>query len=150
MHNNVVIKEFAPENVSVMQFNDKDEYENIMKTCPYYFDLLPQMCEGNVFSVYKNNQIIYIFGWIPSFQNFCQITFFASENLHKEFDKNVLTSVKTIFNKIKSSWERIETTCKENKKNKRFLEFFGFKQECLMKKYGFNGEDMYLYAYVRK
>jgi hypothetical protein len=146
----VCVKQYVPQNAYVMRFRDKDEYENIMKKCPQYFNILNNICNDNVYSIYKSNQLIAITGWMPSIQNFCEIFFFACEDLDQKFDKSVLSAFKMILNKAKSGFERIQTTCKENSRNKRFLEFLGFKQECLMKKYGFNGEDMYQYALIKE
>jgi hypothetical protein len=133
-----------------MKFNDRDEYQCLLAACPYYFDNLLEMCQGNAFSVFKNGELICITGWTQSMQNFSEIWFFASENLHEKFDKEVYQAFKMILGSAQSMWGRIQTTCKEIAKNKRFLEFLGFKQECLMKKYGFHGEDMYLYAWVKE
>jgi hypothetical protein len=133
-----------------MNFRDQEEYQNIIKAYPTYFDELLEICRGNAFSIFKDGEIIAIAGWVPTVQNFCQIWFFASQKLDQMFDKYVYNAFKMILNVAQSEWERIETSCKENKRNKRFLEFLGFNQECLMKKYGFNGEDMYLYAWVKE
>jgi hypothetical protein len=146
----VIVKQFIPLDAKIMSFRDQNEYQCILAVCPYYFENLLEMCEGNAFSVFKNGEIICITGWAPPIQNFCEIWFFASENLNEKFNKDVYNAFKMILNKAKSEWERIQTTCKENKRNKRFLEFLGFKQECLMRKYGFKGEDMYLYAWVKE
>lgn len=145
----VIVKQFIPQDVRIMKFRDQDEYQCILAAAPYYFENLLEICRGNAFSVFENGEIICITGWAPSIQNFCEIWFFASENLNEKFNKDVYNAFKMILNKAKSEWERIQTTCKENERNKRFLEFLGFRQECFMRKYGFKGEDMYLYAWVR-
>ena len=145
---NIIVKQYIPLDANLLKFRDQEEYIHILKAYPMYFEELLAICQGNAYSIFKDGEIIAITGWVPSIQNFCQIWFFSSENLDKMFDKYVYNAFKMILNVAKSEWERIETTCKENKRNKRFLEFLGFKQECLMKKYGFNGEDMYLYALI--
>jgi hypothetical protein len=149
MHN-VIIKQFIPLDAKIMSFRDREEYQGLTSAYPLYFEELPGMCRGNAFSIFKNGEIICIAGWAPSLMNFCEFFFFASEKLKDNFDKEVYNAFKMILSKAQSQWERIQTTCKEDKRNKRFMEFFGFKQECLMKKYGFGGESMYLYAWVKE
>lgn len=144
----VQVKYYHPSDYRLMKFNDMDEYKNIVDKIPDYFIVLPQVCEGNVFSIWKGDSIIAITGWLGTLMSHAEMFFFASEELHEQFDKDVLKAFKTVLNSAQSRWKRLQTTCKDIDRNKRFLEFLGFKQECLMKKYGFNEEDMFLYAWV--
>lgn len=143
------VKSFVPSDALLMNFRDKEEYNELLRVIPNYFTELAEMCQGNAYTIYKDNEIIAITGWVPSIMNFCQIWFFAAEDLQQKFNIEAFRIFNSILEKAKQEWERIETTCKENKRNKRFLEKLGFKQECLMRKYGFFGEDMYLYAIIR-
>lgn len=147
MHN-VEVKYYHQSDCRLIKFNDKDEYQNIITKVPDYFIILPQACEGNVYSIWKEGKVIAITGWVGTLMSHAEIFFFASEELHEHFDKDVLKAFRTVLNSAKAQWKRLQTTCKDIDVNKRFLEFLGFKQECLMKKYGFNSEDMYLYAWT--
>lgn len=147
---NVHIKTFSPSDTYKMHFRDQKEYKNLIEVMPDYFEKLDIMSQKNAYTIYKDNEIIAITGWVPTIMNFCQIWFFAAENLDEKFNKEVYLVFKLILEKVKQKWERIETTCIENKRNKKFLKKLGFKQECLMKKYGMNGEDMYLYSIVKE
>lgn len=146
----VIVKNYHPSDCRLMKFNDKDEYQNIIAKVPDYFILLPQACEGNVYSVWNGEKVIAITGWVGTLMSHAEMFFFASEKLHDQFNKDVLKAFRTILNSAKSQWKRLQTTCKDIDKNKRFLEFLGFKEECLMRKYGFNAEDMFLYALVEE
>jgi hypothetical protein len=146
----VEVRYYQPFDYRGMKFRDKDEFENITKANPSYFLDLPRLCCGNAFTIFKDGAIIALTGWVPSCMNFAEVWFFASENLEFFFDKDVLRSIKDMMEVAHQQHERLQTTCKEDKRNKRFLEFMGFSIECLMKKYGFDGEDMYLYASIRK
>jgi hypothetical protein len=131
-----------------MKFRDQEEYKNILETTPEYFIKLYEICPDSSFTVVKDNNIVCLTGFVPSFLSYCDMYFFAAENLEKLFAKDVYMAFKYILNYTKTAFPRIQTTCKENARNKRFLEFLGFQQECLMKKYGFRKEDMYLYSLI--
>lgn len=149
MHN-VFVKDFSYLDAYEMRFRDQKEYKELLEAMPNYFEELASMSKERAYTIYKDNEIIAVTGWVPTIMNFCQIWFFAGENLDRKFDKEVYLVFKSILEKAKREWERIETTCIDNKRNKKFLETLGFKQECLMKKYGFHGEDTYLYSIVRE
>ncbi|MDR1983136.1 MAG: hypothetical protein LBQ08_05080 [Holosporaceae bacterium] len=146
----VITKQFHPVDAKLMKFRDRKLVNYILARTPYYFENLAEGCEGNFYTVFKNEEICFLAGWTPSLLNYCDIFFFASQNLKKLFDREVYQAMKMILNKCQNEWERAQTWCAQDDINKRFLEFLGFKQECLMQKYGPNGEDAYLYARIRE
>lgn len=150
MPSEVEILSFEPVDAVNFNFRDKNEARNILRINPQYFQLLPTVCDGNVYSINRNGKIIIIIGWTSdAYYGSATMFFFACENLEKEFDGNVLRALRKILNFAKLSHKRVQSTCSENKRNKRFLEFMGFKQECLMKKAGFDCTDLYLYSIVQ-
>lgn len=148
--NEVEILQYQPIDALNINFRDKKEVQQILSVNPLYFQQLSELCLGNVFSIVRDKKILVIMGWTEEmYFKFATMFLFACEDLEKEFDTNVLRAINKIMDFVKLSHERVQATCVENKRNKRFLEFLGFQQECLMRKAGFDNSDLYLYSIIQ-
>jgi hypothetical protein len=74
--------------------------------------------------------------------------------LYKRFHEHDLREILCITKKIieeifRHDVSRIQCSVSENKKHRRFVEYFGFQCEGQMKKFGINGETYFLYALTK-
>ena len=126
-----------------VDFADIERFGGAFGISDFLGNLL-RICGGNVFTIRKDDEVLIISGCSMDALNNASMFMLASKKLSEKFDREVLRVMREGLSRVKS--KRIQGTCTENPRYKRFLEFLGFKQECLMNKYGINGEDIYLYV----
>jgi hypothetical protein len=143
-----MLKYYHPADVNVFKFNDLFEIKNILQRDPNYLDSLVQIAQGNVYTIWDDTPLA-IAGWVPSLYDNASLFMFASANLSQKFNKEILKDFIAIADMTKSLYKRVDCIIAENKTNKRFIEFLGFKQEAILKNYNFDGADMYLYAFIK-
>jgi len=150
---NVALESFSEPDSREINFDNQAEVDHILRVLPYYFKRFEEFCEGKAVTLRKNGKILAIAGLIPTFMGSANLIFFASKDLQAGFDHHVAKAFWIFISTATLQYRRIQTTCladdsKEAIRNRRFLEFFGFEKEGLMKKYGFDGEDVYMYSIV--
>ena len=145
-----MLKYYHPADANSFKFRDIDEIQNILARDPTYLDTLVQSSQGNVYTIWIDDEPIVIAGWALSLYDNATLFMFASQKLKQKFNKEILKDLKTIAEIPKTIYKRVDCIVAENDVNKRFIEFLGFKQECKLKKYNFNKKDMYLYVFIRK
>ncbi len=145
-------RQYTPSDLLNMDFSDTEEYNNLLSANPKYFSDLFRMSDGEMYTFTEGENVIYIAGFCKSLMNYRDVYLFSSNLMKHRFNLEALKSLKELMAYARVDKNRhglkarLQTGCKNIQKNKRFLEFLGFKQECLMKQYGFNGEDMFLYS----
>jgi hypothetical protein len=145
-----MLKYYHKADVNGFRFRDLKEVRNILVTCPRYFDDLTAITGGNVYTVWADEKTpVVIGGWTVSpYHNAC-LFMMASEELDERFNKTILKDINTVIDMPKRMYKRVESVIAENERNKRFIEFLGFKRESVLEKYDFDGSDMYMYVYIK-
>lgn len=145
-----MLKYYHPADINQFKFRDKEEIQNILYRDPRYLDDLPQIAQGNVYTIWSDNEPVAICGWTVSVYDNASLFMSASQNLKNRFNKEIMLDFRSVAEQPKALYKRTECVVSENNINKRFIEFLGFHEECKLKNYDFDGSDMYLYVYVRK
>jgi hypothetical protein len=145
-----MLKYYHKADVNQFKFRDLEEVRNILRTYPKYFDDLVAIAQGNVYTIWVDEKTpVMIGGWTVCPYHNASLFMMASKELDGRFNKTILQDINTVVNMPKSMYKRVESVIAENERNKRFIEFLGFKQESVLKKHDFDGSDMYMYVYVK-
>ena len=149
------LREYSPADFYSMKFKDRNEIDNILAVKSDFFENLYIYCKDLGFTVCRGDEIVcFLFGF-KSYLGFIDVMLFSSKTFPEVFDKELLREIKKSISLAQAQTSRLQTVCSASDceigiTNRRFLEFMGFKQECLMRKYGFNNEDKYLYSLVKE
>jgi RimJ/RimL family protein N-acetyltransferase len=146
-----MLKYYKPSDADIFKFRNRAEIRNIYARDPSYLQKLPEMCEGNVFTIWDGKTPVAICGWtISMYDNAC-LFMASSQALKARFNKEIMIDLKAVAERPKALYKRTECVVSgKNKINQRFIEFLGFHKESVLEKYDFNGDDMFLYAYIRE
>jgi hypothetical protein len=140
----VAIAHYKPSDAQKMSFRDKRLQQYFLSRNPNYFNNLK-----NAYTLFSKGDYCGIFGVNPMYFPFVETFFFAAEKLDQLFCKDFYRACLLIREDLRRKYDRIQaTTVATNVRDVRFLEKLGFQRECLMKKYGVEGEDHYLYSLV--
>ena len=150
MPNNVTIRKFDVIDSFNFDFRDEEEVSKLLDIDCEYFKHMRDLCIDRSCVVVKNGVMLSFVFWVVDVYGVATMSFFASKKLDELFDSAVLKAFRKILEHVTRGHQRVQATCIEDKRNKRFLEFLGFEQECLMKKAGFDGADMYLYSITKE
>jgi len=145
-----MLKYYHPSDANYFKFRDVQEIQNILLREPRYLYDLPHIAQGNAYTIWSGDEPVAICGWTVSTYDNASLFMSASQELQNRFNKEIMLNFKEIVDQVKVIYKRVECIIAENKINKRFIEFLGFHQECKLKNYNFDGEDMYLYALVKE
>lgn len=146
---NTIIKTYSIEDAERLNFRDVEEYYNLLEMYPDFFIRIPELAKDYSFTFVWNDRPAAIVLLIPQTKHSGEVIFFSDKELENMFDKSLLKAFRSVLNYYKNHFTRLQATCKRDKRNKRFLEFLGFKKEGLMKKSGYNQEDLYIYSIVQ-
>jgi len=105
--------------------------------------------EGRAIAIVDFDTCLGAYGYIEMWPGVARIWALFSETLLTHYWVSLSKNVRILVLED-STYHRIEATCHHNDKSGAvFLEWLGFQQEGLMRKYGPTGENFYLYARVR-
>lgn len=116
---------------------------------PYYFEHYWSR-ENTVFSLWHDGEVLCVGGAITVHLGVGEAFMFCKDRVNGDrfrIARAAKELMDYIFNQcpFHRLQARAETT---DIINNRFLLFLGFEREALLKKYGFNGEDYYLYSRI--
>lgn len=140
-------KPFNKIDAFIMDFRDKEELQNILIRCPNYFELL-ETDTFQTYTVFCNKMPLLIIFWSDDLYGNREICMLAGKDIKYNFNHKVLGVIKDILDIALCGCKRLQSLISEDKTNKRFIEFLGFKQEFKMPCYGFNNEPMFMYSII--
>lgn len=103
-------------------------------------------------TVFINDEVLFVGGIITRWGTCGEGYFLFSDKASELFKHHGRDVIKGTREYIENSpYTRVETPCpKDFVEAQKFLRVIGFKQEGLMRKYGPQEEDMYLYSWIRE
>ncbi len=105
--------------------------------------------DGRAIAIMDEDSCIGAYGYIDMWNGVVRIWALFSEELLTHYWMSLSKNARKLLFDDKD-FHRVEATChRDDKTGALFLEWLGFEQEGLMKKYGPTGEDFYLYARTR-
>ena len=125
----------------IMLFRDRNEYEMLMNMSPYALD------NGIGWTVIDGNVPLCFLLVSPLNPNTCELHFFASYFLDKQFNHNIVKLFKDVMDELSVEYGRIQATVDaSNRRNVRFAERMGLKCEGVLHHFGMDGNDYYIMA----
>lgn len=125
----------------IMLFRDRNEYEMLMNMSPYALD------NGIGWTVIDGNVPLCFLLVTMINPSTCELHFFASYLLDKQFNHNILRLFKDVMDELSVKYGRIQATVDaSNRRNVRFAEKMGLKIEGTLRQFGMDGNDYYMMA----
>lgn len=101
---------------------------------------------GGSYSFYDNGKLYAVGGIFTVWEGLGEAWFILADDMDLPV-KKVCSEVKKLFNELCRKYRRVQASVKvKDEKAVRFIEWLGLTQECVMKFYGPEGDDYYLYA----
>lgn len=106
-----MLKYYHPADVNQFKFRDKEEIQNILYRDPRYLDDLPQIAQGNVYTIWSDNEPVAICGWTVSVYDNASLFMSASQNLKNRFNKEIMLDFRSVAEQPKALYKRTECCC---------------------------------------
>lgn len=151
----ITVRPYDPLDYREMEFRDIQERDFLLSKCAHYFYVLQVMCRDSVWTIRNGDKIAVIVGFSRLEMGYSEVFFFASKYLDELFCMDMYEAIINLKKKAISVNYKLQTTCKacdtyEGRRNRKFLEKIGFKQEALLRKIGIDGADMYIYSLIKE
>lgn len=128
----------------VAQMNIADKYKNVF-LIPHLFEVYEQL--GSSFTFYEKGKIYAVGGVIKFWEGAGEAWFVLSDEMDLPVYSLCATIKHHLDELLKYDFKRIQATVKhDDEKALRFIEWLGFEREGLLKQFGIEGADYYMYA----
>ena len=143
------VVDFVPEHADDLQ--SRPDVHKLSEIGAVKNDAIKQMAvPGQAISLLTNGHLIASGGIYPIWSGFAEAWFLSSGMVAKH-KRPVIVTVKNHIDAmiIEHGYKRLQATAREDwKVAQRFLEFLGFEREGLMRNYGPDNSDHFLYARI--
>lgn len=138
------IRPFKAEDINQMEIHDKN---STIFRIPHLLQVYESL--GTSFTYLDNDKVQASGGVVGLWAGMGEVWFVLSDDEDKP-TKTICSIVKKFIDGLyEEGFYRLQATIKaDNEKAIRFIEWLGFEREALMKKYGIEGADYYLYARI--
>lgn len=132
-----------------MDWIDKEDFLELYKNNPQIFEIME--AQGQTYTFVQGASILGLLTIMEIHPRHAQISLAMSKAIQSEFNIRVYKAMKTVIKQVSARYPRVSGEGKaSNQKLNKLMKKLGFKQEGLMKNYGFHGEDHYLWAITRE
>ena len=139
---------YKPWHAIQMDWIDKDEFEGCLRRSPQYFQLLMM---DEPWTMVRGDEILAIVLTKEMMAHHLYVNLFMGKAIQKNFDKEIYKTMKDFIARVTATYDRVSGEAKaSNEKLNKMMTWLGFEKEGLMRKYGDNKEDYYMYAIIRE
>lgn len=99
----------------------------------------------------ETGHILGVITLLPKHKDAIHASMFMARPIQEEFDKDICVTLKNIVKNISQRYRRISADGRtSNEKVIRFIKWLGFREEGIMRRYGWHGEDFTLFSITRE
>ena len=103
---------------------------------------------GTFWTLWDGDEVVIIAGWHTAWEGVCEVALFPTDL----FVKNPFPAVKRLKQKLQEltkTYRRIQLNCRHEEKFLKFAKRLGFKQEGILRKFSYDGQDHVIMSIVR-
>lgn len=147
----VNFRPFAAADAFQMDWIEEADFVGMLRADRYVFERLEQEGSSETMVNEDTGNILGIIVFTPYCTNAVNLNMFMSKNIQKEFDKDIFKALRNIVNDARKRFVRVSLEGKSsNYKLMKLIRALGFKEEGVMRKYGWKGEDYTLFSVVEE
>lgn len=139
---------FEQQHAYMMNWHDIRDFYEIVKSNPNFFATIEQL---DTLTLVEKNRVLGIVLCQYVNQNHCDICFYMSSEIIKNFNKHIYQIIKDYISDLKINFVRISAIFRVgNDKLNKLVTRLGFQQEAVLKKYYLNGDNALVWAIVEE